>query len=45
MRTKWRKKRKEEPEKTDNGSFALKAVVVIAETERKLVSAFGAASA
>ena len=40
MRTKWRKKRKEE---TDNGSFALKAVVVIAE--RKLVSAFGAAAA
>ena len=43
MRTKWRKKRKEEPEKTDNGSFALKAVVVAAE--RKLVSAFGAAAA
>ena len=42
MRTKWRKKRKEEPEKTDNGSFALKAVVA---AERKLVSAFGAAAA
>ena len=41
MRTKWRKKRREEPE-TDNGSFALKAVVV---AERKLVSAFGAAAA
>ena len=43
MRTKWRKKRKEETEKTDNGSFALKAVVAAAE--RKLVSAFGAAAA
>ena len=43
MRTKWRKKRKEEPKETDNGSFALKAVVAIAE--RKLVSAFGAAAA
>ena len=44
MRTKWRKKRKEEPKETDNGSFALKAVVVAA-AERKLVSAFGAAAA